>query len=386
MVKIGIRHNLFYPAVLIACDFLRNIDLDLLEIFYNFKVSFLFTTIMFFSELIFGLIIYMYQSQFFKKRKQKKYENYKGIELITTDDNSKMPIQISVLKINLIIFLITFFDYFQFSIQIYFNLKGEDIISETLTIRLTSIMTIFSALFCVLLFKTNIYRHQKCSLIVIGSCLIIILIYEFMIEKKTLDFIKELGLIFAIHFCHSVIACLEKYLIECNFINPFYMLMFEGIYGLILLFITFIIHLVFFHKNLFEGITGQNNYLLIIIFLIIFFLLSGGRNSYKEITNKIFSPMTISLSYCILNPLLIIYYLLIDEDKKIFNYNYFKLSHLVVNIIISFIIVFAGCIYNEVLILYFCSLERDTYIEITKRGIRDSFLDYGINDDTDDLD
>ena len=119
MIKVGIRHNLLYPSILIVCDFFRNIDLELLLLLYNYNYSFLFTIIMFFSELAFGLIIYLYQSQFFKIKKQKKIILPNGIELVTID-NSKIPTQDSILKINVIIFLIVLFDYFQFSIPFFF--------------------------------------------------------------------------------------------------------------------------------------------------------------------------------------------------------------------------------------------------------------------------
>ena len=382
MIKLGIRHSFFYPIILIVCDFLRKIDSDLLDYLCNYNDSFLFTTIMFFSEMIFGLIISKYQSQFYKQKTQKKYDNYKGIELITTDDDSKIPIRNSVLKIILIIFTIVLVDYFQFSIPTFFfnDYLSDDIISKTLTIRLTSIITLFSALLYVLLFKRDIRRHQKCSLIVISFCLIIILISEFLIIKKISDYMKSLGLIVAIHFCHSVIASLEKYLMEYYSINPFKMLMFEGFYGLILSFITFIVLFIFFPENFSIETYGQN-YLLIILLLLFFFLLSGGRNSYKEITNKIFSPMTLSLSYCILNPLILIYYAITSNKAK--DDDYLKILHFFINIFISLIIVFAGCVYNEVLILYCCSLEKDTFLEIRNRGMRDSVICDDMNDDDD---
>ena len=167
---------------------------------------------------------------------------------------------------------------------------------------------------------------------------------------------------------------------EYNSINPFYMLMIEGIYGIILSFITFIVLFIFFPENFSIETYGQN-YLLIILLLLFFFLLSGGRNSYKEITNKIFSPMTLSLSYCILNPLILIYYAITSNKAK--DDDYLKILHFFINIFISLIIVFAGCVYNEVLILYCCSLEKDTFLEIRNRGMRDSVICDDMNDDDD---
>lgn len=388
MIKIGIRRNLIFPIILIICELARTIELDLLEFKFDFKNSFLFTVIMYFSEMIFGLIIFLNQKQLFKKKKQKQTENYKGIELITNETNdSDIPIQDSRLKNNLIIFAISLIDGMHFFFQTYVfpDLLEPTVISKSLLVRLTGIITLFSALLYYLLLKTAIYRHQQYCLFIIGFCLIIILITELLIQKDFFDYIKALLLIFYIHLSHAIIASLEKYLIEINYIDPFQMLMIEGVYGIIISSIT-LVFLFVSNNNPFKEIKeieekkNLHDLLIILLLLFIFFLLSGGRNSYKEATNKIFSPMTISLSYCIVNPLLIIYYFLVERDFN--NQNKYKnLIHLIINIVISLVIVFIGCIYNEALIIFCCGCEHDTFIEIRRRGIDDTVLGYTLNDD-----
>ena len=44
------------------------------------------------------------------------------------------------------------------------------------------------------------------------------------------------------------------------------------------------------------------------------------------------------------------------------------IAYFILNIIISLIISFFGCIYNEFIILFFCDLERDTHDQISKRA------------------
>ena len=55
------------------------------------------------------------------------------------------------------------------------------------------------------------------------------------------------------------------------------------------------------------------------------------------------------------------------------NYLYFF-----INLLISFIVSFCGCVYNEFLILFFCGLEKETHAQIVERSL--------IEDDIDDLD
>ena len=153
------------------------------------------------------------------------------------------------------------------------------------------------------------------------------------------------------------------------------MLMFEGIYG-------FIMTLIFTFtkkKNPFQNIQikGVLNYILFIIGLIFYFLLSGAYNSYRVAVNKLYSPITLSLTYCFLDPILFIYYEVIgyyytsDEDNNnndpnisLLDYNYI----FIINIILSFFIVFFICIYNEIFVLFCFNLEKDTYHEISNRS------------------
>ena len=68
----------------------------------------------------------------------------------------------------------------------------------------------------------------------------------------------------------------------------------------------------------------------------------------------------------ILNPVYFIYYFVLGNDflyqgKR--NYTYF-----ILNLIISLIISFCGCVYNEFIILFCCGLERDTHNQVALRS------------------
>ena len=83
--------------------------------------------------------------------------------------------------------------------------------------------------------------------------------------------------------------------------------------------------------------------------LFLYFVLCGGRNAYRVITNKIYSPMAKSLTDYFLNPLIISYYFIFEDDFKCGKkQNPFFFA---INLSLSLIIVFCGCIYNEFIVL-----------------------------------
>ena len=100
--------------------------------------------------------------------------------------------------------------------------------------------------------------------------------------------------------------------------------------------------------------------------LFIYLLVSCGKNIYGITTNKIYSPTTKALADYIFVPFLIIYIFFFYEDFTVKNkkiYYYF-----IINLILSFIILICGLIYNEFIILFCCNLEYDTHYEVTKRA------------------
>ena len=76
--------------------------------------------------------------------------------------------------------------------------------------------------------------------------------------------------------------------------------------------------------------------------------------------------MVTTLADYILNPFYLTYYFVAHNDFK--KNGKLGVFYFVLNIIISLIISFFGCIYNEFIILFFCGLERDTHDQISKRA------------------
>ena len=112
-----------------------------------------------------------------------------------------------------------------------------------------------------------------------------------------------------------------------------------------------------------EKSTGM--FALFIFLLFIYVVLCGLKNAYRVVTNKLFSPMTKSLTDYFLNPFFLIQNYLegdfVTSGKQ--NVIYF-----LVNFVLAIIINLFGCVFNEIIILFFWDLERDTYNQISYRS------------------
>ena len=330
---------------------------------------------MFLGEFIFGLILFLSNKRFLKSIKDPKEnairnQRFLGIKF----EKQKLKIPDNLIKIYFIIFMPAFFDFNVFSLQTYYLPRYYKSVSISLTERLRSALTICSAILCYFLFRMPIYKHQKFSLIIISICLIIIVITEYIYEK-----LQHLNLAllfnFSLYFFNSCLDVSEKYLLEYNYINPFNLLMYEGIFGLIITSI-FSIYINPF-KEVKEVFVQEENELklyLLIFFLLVYFLSSGGRNIYRILTNELYSPMTRTLTDCILDPILLIFYFLFEEDFK--SEEKQNILFFISNIIASFLIVFCSCVYNELFVLFCCNLEYDTYHQIS---IRASMIEKELN-------
>ena len=364
IIKFAWRHNLIYPIQLLIWTFLRKIDTILLDNLFGFSISILFTLLMFLGELFGGLILYFYHRYSMKNKEKKKKKQifyYKRNKIKGAD---------SIIKIICLLFLSSFFDFIEFILSTYFVPKFLNS-SGSLELRLGGILTISSALFFYYLLKFNISRHQFFSLLIIGICLLIVILTEFCFQDINIFitygyFILKIVLIFFVHFFNSLLDSIEKYIIEYDFFDYFLILGMEGFFG-------FLITLIYSgsDKTLIKQIykiysdNSRSQFASFILLLLIYLILCGGRNAFRIVTNKIYSPMTKSLTDYFLNPIHIII-------------NYFKgdfvsggkqnIIYFLINIILSIVISLCGCVYNEIIILFFCGFERDTYDQISFRS------------------
>lgn len=368
LIHISIRRNLFYILYLIIYYYLRKLDLIIITNNYKFNDSLIFTFLMLSSEFIGGLSIHLYQSIFFNEEdKEDKVFEYLGIELEQwTQPTKKRPD--SIFKILLLLFFASFFDFVEFIIANSY-MSRISILSPTCEFRFGGLIIIIGALICYYNLKIKLKKHQLYSLIIMGVCLIIIIILEIIFRGKGVSFVDFFSahmLVLAYLVFVPFTDVIEKYLLEYDFLSPYWTLMWEGIFGFIFFGIYSIIYNPFQDiKKIYEEIsTGK--FILLLFLLLLYFVFSAGTNIYKILTNGLYSPMAKALAVYILNPFLYIYYFAIENDfmsdgKK--NYFYF-----IVNVVIAVIISFFCCVFNEFLVLSCYELDTETHFSISMRA------------------
>ena len=364
MIKFALRPNLIYPLQLLIFNVARNVENILIERFLDDTVSLIYTPLMFLGEFFSGLIIYYYQKQFVKSNKKKES---KKRELIHS--NVSYVSRDGIVKIMLMIFFAGFFDFVQFVISLhtpkFINISGS------IGSRLGGFLTIFDALFYYYVLRLPIYRHQFFSLIVIGTCLLLVIGTEFIFQEINIflfygRFIEVFVIILVEQFCSAMVDSNEKYLFEYNSVNPFFALMFEGFFGFALTFFYGLYQSPFPEVIAYQKKATSTDFIIFIFALILYSILSGLKNSFRVTTTKIYTPMTTTFLDYILNPIYLIKDFSLGEDfivKGEQNYIYF-----IINLILALIISFFGFVYNEFIIIFCCDLEIDTHQQISNRA------------------
>ena len=366
-IKLGIRHNLLYPLMMIIFTFFRKLDSLFMSYYIDFNGSLLLTLIMFLSEAITGLFFFI---RFLKNIS--KGEKTKLSQDLIYNSSKRIIVKIpdSCLKIYLLIFFAAFFDFNVFIIQtFYFPKFAED--STSFDIRVRSILTISNGLFCYYLLRLEIFKHQKLSLFIIFSSLFIVIITELLFAIISKDDIVNFFIILLLmilnYLFNSFLDIIEKYLIEFDNVNIFQLIMLEGFFGFLVTSIYSLAENPFKETKRVYNNSKIEHFVLLIICLIIYLITSGGRNIYRLAINKYYSPMARTLTDSFLDPLFIIYYFFI---KKELQYSDGRIYFFIINLLLSVIIVFCGCVYNELFILLFCDLGDETYCQISNRALK----------------
>ena len=318
-IKFAFRRNLIYPIQYIIWSFGREILSFIIFKRINFTNNAVYLPTMFFGEIFAGGIFYLYEKRVMKSIKKEKEEKgedsekyFMSIKLIENEkeqeDEYFTPLD-SKKKIIFLIFLSALFDDVQFLLS-HVMIPSFHILSPSFGPRLNGFSTLFATFFYVYALKLPVFRHHKISLLIIGICLIIIIATEYIFNKSN-SFFKyyylAVGLGYSI-VSQILVACkdsLEKYLFEYDFMDPFVVLMYEGIFGYLLSFLLLL------DKNYFNELSNyynsnSKNHLLLLNLgaaLFVYMILSGGKNLFRVVTNKIYSPMTKTLADYFLNPI-----------------------------------------------------------------------------------
>ena len=384
MIKFALRRNLIYPLQLLIYNLLRKLEVMLLDYLFNFGDSIAFTPFMFIGEFLVGLLVYKYQRNFTKKKKI-KYKFF-SIELIERENKINRPD--SIIKIYILIFFVSFFDWVQFTIW-NSNVPKFRYLSSSLVSRMSVVATIGSALFYYYILRLSLFKHQIFSIIIISIYFVIIITTEFFFQEINIflprtKFILALLLAFFCQIFATLVDSIEKYLYEYNFLNPYFTLMLEGFFGF------FISFLHFFQSDYLQDFfhifktSSAGNIVLFIFLMIVYIVLCAGRNLYRVITTKLYSPMARTLTDYILNPIYMSVYFALKKD--FLRNGERNVAYFVVNLILSIIISFIGCVYDEFIVLFFCGLDHNTHAQVSKRAFFQNELDniYSDKDDNDD--
>ena len=373
MLKFGFRNNNFYPLMLLLFIFLRIFVEKILKAHpYKEDIDFILSFLIFFSQSLIGAIIYLYYNCKKKEPTQEPIITGKRISKIGTVTlimNKSYEINDSKFKkISLIIFA-SFFNFVGSIIRsddaINFGEKEEN--NSQLEIRIRSIQIIISSLLCYFTLRLNIYKHQKLSLIIISLFLVFLIIIELIIASNKKNKILSMLIVIISCLSRAFLDVTEKYLFDYNYINILSMLIYEGLIGVFLFIIFFIVNKSYQKegRNILIDMSHFNWQLITFILLIILYtVISGFRNAYRVTTNKYYSPMSRALFESTLDPFLFLYNFLTfysyDEGSKKWIYFSTVLFCLLV-------IAFFSLVYNDFIIFYCYGLEYNTYSEINRR-------------------
>jgi len=363
MIKIGIRHNLFYPVMLIAFIGLRKIVEIIIHNNFDDIGKCLLPFLIFLSKFLAGMLAQKF-SQFIIKSDNRK--TIAGFELIHS--RIEVPKVDKIRKILLLIFFASYFDIIGTMIRKYFNITSSN--NNFIEERLKSFQIFTSALLCYFTIRIKMYKHNIFCLIIIFICLLIIIIIELIDKQLDINFISIT--IFSAS-ARAFLDTIEKYLFEFDNMNPFKVMMFEGFINTILTICLFL----FSNSSIKEELGGEKktttkDLAYLIILLIFYFIFSSFKNIYRVATIKLYSPMTRALAETILDPIIITYSLInnsndIKNNDKGYSNNLLFGFYFGINIFLSIIMAFCSCVYNDFIVLYCCGLEYNTYLEVSKR-------------------
>ena len=359
LIKIGIRHNLLYPSVFLLLIILeRGIRYTLEDILSSVKLIVLLPTLQYCSDTLFGLFYICCSNK--TKKKNKEHVVY-GVELIQNEKEiNKLD---NDYKIILLIILSAFFDVNGILRRKYIKLFENLFLIKHIEIRIRSREVIISSLLYYLTLKQKLYRHHKLTLTIIFICLIINIILEF-IEHDYKTVIIHLILMNCISIFRVFVDIIDKYLFEYNYLDLFKLLRFKGFMTILVISPLYISKTSREEIEYFLDMEKDYKFILSILLLVFYLFLSGVKTVYRLYTIKFYSPTTRAFIDSILDIFVIIYNNKIKPGHKEEIDIFF-----IIDLISTVIMVLCSLIYNDFLVLNFCGLAHNTYLEISKRAL-----------------
>lgn len=259
----------------------------------------------------------------------------------------------------------------QFSVFLFYVFDDDDNdfqIKEVYSIVIFRIISTY--LFSKIILKKHFYRHHYLSFIIniIGIIVFLIIdinnINEF--DLKIIVFISILGFS---GICYSFQNVIGKLALNNEFLSPYSIMFFRGVYGIILLIISSIpfMFIKFNGNNLFYAFVNNLNNFKNICYILIVMLTNFGYNVSIWIIIDKFYPDYIAMAMIIENIYNIIYQIITDYDNLEF-------SILIWEIIINIILIIGTSIHNEVIVINCCKFNEYTIKKIGAKGEEDYLI------------
>jgi hypothetical protein len=230
-------------------------------------------------------------------------------------------------------------------------------------------------IFSKIILKNELFSHQILSLCISIIGIIFLFIPIALIIKKD-DIIINILLFLSI-FVYSFVDVMVKYLTHKYYLSPYFCLLFIGFFSFIIFLIGFIIY--YSITNFHDFIENFKNESLISVIYIISTIISFTiLKVLSFLVIYYFSP-TLLMVTDIIHPIIKWFTSLSENEKDKQN----KTLEIILNSIGYFLVLFSSLIYNEIIILNFYGLNKNTkkYLEKKQREEFSSILDYYDDDE-----
>ena len=334
---------------------------------YSFISSNFITCIGYFEAGLIYLIVML------RSRKINKTEIFIGINKKSAVNQIKQEIkekeEKKIIKVKISIFLLILLYLLPYWINFIFTNKINTIIN----VGSNSIFTIskyyYFIFFSNLLLDEKMYKHRIISIIIITICNLILLIKEKSFDFEILSFLIIIMRSFCIYGLLALFYVLVKIHFNNYFTNPYKLMFYLGLFGLLILTPFEIIYYLFFGGNseiLKEGF----------IYQIIFFSKENFINFFLfflPIISSLIIDISLILTIYYFTPCHLIFCSIIsdiinrfiDWEKNVKSFG--GVGYIVIFIVLNIIMSICYMIYSEIIIIKLWGLEKYTSKFISKR-------------------
>ena len=247
------------------------------------------------------------------------------------------------------------------------------------------IQIVFLCFLCKIFLKYSIHRHHIASIIIIGIGMSLVCLDTYSNITISSRIIIEAVLYLLCYLLNAIQDVIEKHIMEKEYISPFGLLFYEGLFGILFLFILFCISFcipAYWHEadtigqcilEIFSFFFVEQP--LLILYLFLFILVSVGYNLFIVLTNYYFSPSHINVSDTLSSIITWILTVITNQSTN-FTSNWYYVSK-----IFGFILIFLGSLtYNEIIICHIYKLDENTKKQIIERAKKLGEENFSIED------